>query len=126
MLKLRELTLISLLLLIVAVGCSSSDQAAIDEAVSATLAAAQPATTNSTELSECVTLIAFLVSEHWHDHGVVIDSYASHPPAGTSLHWLFGEHCGTYIDNELLEKFIALDWVLPPPLPPKFIGENKE
>ncbi|MDA0349483.1 MAG: hypothetical protein O3C20_18985 [Verrucomicrobia bacterium] len=42
--RLRELTLISLLLLVVAVGCSSSDQAAIDKAVSATLAGAQPAT----------------------------------------------------------------------------------
>ncbi len=39
--KLRELTLVSLLLLMVAVGCSSSDQAAIDEAVSATLAVQQ-------------------------------------------------------------------------------------
>ena len=43
MLKLRELTLISLLLLMVTVGCLSSDQAAIDKAVSATLAAVQPA-----------------------------------------------------------------------------------
>ncbi len=39
MLKLRELTLISLLLLMVVVGCSSSDQAAIDKGVSATLTA---------------------------------------------------------------------------------------
>jgi hypothetical protein len=38
--KLRELTLISLLL-VVAIGCSSSDQGAIDKAVSATLAVAQ-------------------------------------------------------------------------------------
>ena len=44
MLKLRELTLISLLILMVAVGCSSSDQAAIDNAVSPTLTAAQPPT----------------------------------------------------------------------------------
>ena len=41
MLKLRELTLISLLLLMVAVGCSSSDQTVIDKVVSAT----QPAPT---------------------------------------------------------------------------------
>ena len=44
MLKLRELTLISLLLLMVTVGCLSSDQAAIDKAVSPTLTAAQPPT----------------------------------------------------------------------------------
>ncbi len=42
--KLHVLTLISVLLLVVAIGCSSSDQAAIDKAVSATLAGAQPAT----------------------------------------------------------------------------------
>ena len=41
--KLRIITLASLLLVVV-VGCSSSDQAAIDEAVSATLEAVQPAT----------------------------------------------------------------------------------
>lgn len=44
MLKLHVLTLISVLLLTVVVGCSSSDQDAIDKAVRATLAAAQPAT----------------------------------------------------------------------------------
>jgi len=41
MLKLRVITLVSLLLLVVAVGCSSSDQGAIDKAVSATLAVQQ-------------------------------------------------------------------------------------
>ena len=41
--KLRLLTLVSLLLLVVAVGCSSSDQVS-DKTVSPTLAAAQPAT----------------------------------------------------------------------------------
>ena len=41
MLKLRELTLMSLLLLMVAVGCSFSDQAAIDKSISARLAADQ-------------------------------------------------------------------------------------
>ena len=44
MFKLHVLTLVSLLLLMVAVGCSSSDQDAIDKAVSATFEAAQPAT----------------------------------------------------------------------------------
>jgi hypothetical protein len=57
MLKLRELTLISLLLLIVAVGCSSSDQAAIDKAVSATLAAAQPATATPTATVQPATAV---------------------------------------------------------------------
>ena len=42
--KLRVITLVSLLIVVIAVGCSSSDQAAIDKAVSATLAAAQPVT----------------------------------------------------------------------------------
>ncbi|MCX8278548.1 MAG: hypothetical protein OTJ43_09825 [Dehalococcoidia bacterium] len=44
MLKLRIVTFAILLLLVVAVGCSSSDQAAIDKAVSPTLAVAQPTT----------------------------------------------------------------------------------
>ena len=46
--KLRVLTLVSLLLIAVAVGCSSSDQGAIDKAVSATLTAAQPPTATPT------------------------------------------------------------------------------
>ena len=46
--KLRVVTFAILLLLVVAVGCSSSDQGAIDKAVKATLAAAQPATTAPT------------------------------------------------------------------------------
>ena len=46
--KLRTITLLSLLLIAIAVGCSSSDQGAIDKAVSATLAAAQPATSTPT------------------------------------------------------------------------------
>ena len=44
MLKWQVLTLVSILLLTGVVGCSYSDQDAIDKAVSATLAAAQPAT----------------------------------------------------------------------------------
>ena len=51
MLNLRELTLVSLLILMVAVGCSSSDQAAIDKAVSATLATAQPTTATPSSTS---------------------------------------------------------------------------
>ena len=42
--KLGVITLVSLLIVAIAVGCSSSDQGAIDKAVSATLAAAQPVT----------------------------------------------------------------------------------
>jgi hypothetical protein len=42
--KLRVITFASLLFIAIAVGCSSSDQGAIDKAVSATLTAAQPAT----------------------------------------------------------------------------------
>ena len=42
--KLGVITIVSLLTVAVAVGCSSSDQGAIDKAVSATLAAAQPVT----------------------------------------------------------------------------------
>ena len=48
MLKLRAIALISLLIVVVGVGCSSSDQGAIDKAVSATLAAAQLATATPT------------------------------------------------------------------------------
>ena len=46
--KLRIVTFAILLLLVVAVGCSSSDQGAIDKAVNATLASAQPATSTAT------------------------------------------------------------------------------
>jgi len=49
--KLRVVTFAILLLLVVAVGCSSSDQAAIDKAVSATLTAAQPANAAPTATS---------------------------------------------------------------------------
>ena len=49
--KLRTITLLSLLLIAIAVGCSSSDQGAIDKAVSATLAAAQPTTVAPTATS---------------------------------------------------------------------------
>ena len=49
--KLRLITLVSLLLVTVAIGCSSSDQGAIDKAVSATLAAAQPTTVAPTATS---------------------------------------------------------------------------
>ena len=52
MLKLRELTLVSLLTVAVAVGCSSSDQAAIDKAVSTTITADQPAAAAATATSE--------------------------------------------------------------------------
>ena len=48
MYKLRVVTFAILLLLVAAVGCSSSDQGAIDKAVSATLASAQPATSTPT------------------------------------------------------------------------------
>ena len=49
--KLRVVTFAILLQLVVAVGCSSSDQSAIDKAVSATLVAAQPATAVATATS---------------------------------------------------------------------------
>ena len=51
MLNLRAITLVSLLIVAIAVGCSSSDQAAIDKAVSPTLAAAQPTTVAPTATS---------------------------------------------------------------------------
>ena len=50
--KLSIPTLVSLLLIVVLVGCASSDQAAIDEAVSATLAASQAATAMATSTPE--------------------------------------------------------------------------
>ena len=49
--NLRKITIVSLLAVAVAVGCSSSDQGAIDKAVSATLAAAQPVTAAPTATS---------------------------------------------------------------------------
>jgi ankyrin repeat protein len=51
MLKLHALTLVTLLLLTVIVGCSSSDQGAIDKTVSPTLTAAQPANAAPTATS---------------------------------------------------------------------------
>ena len=49
--NLRVLTLVSLLIVAVAVGCSSSDQDAVDKVISATLPAAQPATAAPTATS---------------------------------------------------------------------------
>ena len=49
--NLRKITIVLLLTVAVAVGCSSSDQGVIDKAVSATLAAAQPATVAPTATS---------------------------------------------------------------------------
>ena len=150
--KLHVLTLISVLLLAVVVGCSSSDQSAIDEAVSATLVAAQPATTNSTELSECVTVIAyFLASEHNHrysrepgnpffnrwgrlDYGLPVTELSDITHTKNSATPLLDEYCGTYIDSQLLEHFISEDWydpeahadAIPEQRGPVFIGENKD
>ena len=69
--KLPVPTLISLLLLTVVIGCSSSDQGAIDKAVSATLTAAQPPTatptyTTVTEQPLSPTKIVYL-SDEWAD-----------------------------------------------------------
>ena len=50
--NLRAVTFASLLLIAIAVGCSSSDQAAIDKAVNATIAAAQPPTGVATATPE--------------------------------------------------------------------------
>ena len=50
--KLRIVTFAILLLLVVAVGCSSSDQGAIDKAVSPTLIAAQPVIAAATATPE--------------------------------------------------------------------------
>ncbi len=67
MFKLHVLTLISLLLLMVAVGCSSSGEAAIDEAVSATLLAAQPATRNGNfDLPELIEYLLRAMTFSWH------------------------------------------------------------
>ena len=49
--KLRVVTFVSLLLVAIAVGCSSSDQGAIDKAVSPTLEADQTATAAPTATS---------------------------------------------------------------------------
>jgi serine protease Do len=51
MLKLRVMAIVSMLLIAVVVGCSSSDQGAIDKAVSATLSADLPTTDASTTTS---------------------------------------------------------------------------
>ena len=51
MLKLRVIAIVSLLIVAVAVNCSSSDQVAIDEAVSPTLTTAQLATAAPTTTS---------------------------------------------------------------------------
>ena len=55
--QMRTLTLVSLLIVAVAVGCSSSDQAAIDKAVNATLAADQPATATPTGTVQPATAV---------------------------------------------------------------------
>jgi hypothetical protein len=125
MLKLYVLILVSLLLLTVGVGCSSSDQVGV-------LETAVPATTNSTELSECVTVIAFfLASEHNHIGGGDNPYGVSYTSSSTITNTkgyapLLDEYCGTYIDSQLLEHINSNDGYEPELRGPVFIGENKD
>jgi hypothetical protein len=103
--KLRLLTLVSMLLLVVAVGCSSSDQVAEPTPL-----------TISTELSNCVTTIAYLAFEHRHNDPGRSDG--RHPQLHLSyMHPqpfdMLNHYCGSYIDSQLLEKFSVGQYGVP-------------
>ena len=170
--KLCVLTLVSLLIVAVTVGCtvdsSSTDQAGVIETAVASgletaladnvepTATTAPAATStpeplptdtpvpkptvvprptpeptaeptpltiSTELSQCVTLVAFLASNHWHepyisdDAGILSTTSSSSRIHRTSAEQMFNDYCGSYIDSQLLEKFNARDWDAPALLP---------
>ena len=69
----------------------------------------------STELSRCVTLIAFLASNHWHIGGNDLQRPTSSSSRihRTSAEQMFNDYCGSYIDSQLLEKLNARDWDFP-------------
>jgi hypothetical protein len=62
--------------------------------------------TISTELSRCVTLIAFLASNHWHIGGNDLQRPTSSSSRihRTSAEQMFNDYCGSYIDTQKLEK----------------------
>ena len=113
---------LGLLLLAMLAACTAPSAVAVPTAEPTPL-------TISTELSQCVTLIAFLASDHSHKGGFVSDSpYAYSDPNtssssainGSSAEWLFDQYCGGYIDSQLLEKFYARDWDAPVSRPRRF------
>ena len=78
--NLRKITIVSLLTVAVAVGCSSSDQGAIDKAVSATLAAAQPVTAT---LAPTLIPTATPTPHSLHTNNAVVKSSTDSEPTAT-------------------------------------------
>ena len=78
--KLGVITIVSLLTVAVAVGCSSSDQGAIDKAVSATLAAAQPVTAT---LAPTLIPTATPTPHSLHTNNAVVKSSTDSEPTAT-------------------------------------------
>ena len=78
--KLGVITLVSLLIVAIAVGCSSSDQGAIDKAVSATLAAAQPVTAT---LAPTLIPTATPTPHSLHTNNAVVKSSTDSEPTAT-------------------------------------------
>jgi len=99
------------LLVLVSCGGSTPEPTVTSEQVGAT--------TISTELSQCVTLVAFLASYHVHGGASTWgDFLTSSSTLGSNLTLpspknLFDVYCGSYIDLQLLEKFKARDWDVP-------------
>jgi len=78
--KLGVITLVSLLIVAIAVGCSSSDQGAIDKAVSATLVAAQPVTAT---LAPTLIPTATPTPHSLHTNNAVVKSSTDSEPTAT-------------------------------------------
>jgi len=76
--KIQVITVVSMLLLMVAVGCSSSDQAAIDKAVNATLEVGQSATDDTqTAPSSASEPTAEPTSTPEPDNSEIVEKYSS-------------------------------------------------
>jgi hypothetical protein len=73
-------------------------------------------TTLSTELSNCVTTIAYLATKHW--HGGSGGSPALHPSHFHPQPFaMLNHYCGSYIDSQLLEKFSVRQYGVPTVVP---------
>ena len=103
---------LGLLLLAMLAACTAPSAVAVPTAEPTPL-------TISTELSRCVTLIAFLASNHWHIGGNDLQRPTSSSSRihRTSAEQMFNDYCGSYIDSQLLEIFNARDWDVPALLP---------
>jgi hypothetical protein len=77
-------------------------------------------TTISTELSECVTLLAWLATRHNHGSGGSTPKLPSPPYQSLVPVELLSFYCGSYVDAQLFEQFDSHDYGVPTVGPVRF------